>query len=97
MYIGGVRLSAVYSMNIKINFRLMIASGAPVEGRSRRRGIGADSTCGLIRQYRSGTQTESDTLRHRLRIGDNLSAFERSRAQQLGVLLPPIGDLVVSH
>lgn len=43
------------------------------------------------------TQTEADTLRHRLRIGENLSAFERSRAQQLGVLLPPIGDLVESH
>ena len=39
-------------------------------------------------------QAEADVLRHRLRTGENLSAFERSRAQELGVLLPPIGDLV---
>lgn len=43
------------------------------------------------------TQTEADTFRHRLRIGESLSVFERSQAQELGVLLPPMEEVVAQH
>jgi hypothetical protein len=43
------------------------------------------------------TKIEADALRQRLREGEKLSASERSRAQGLGVLLPPTEEFATSH
>jgi len=55
---------------------------------------------GRVAEYaraETDVKPEADVLRHRLRSGEKLSATERGRAQELGVLLPPHDTVPTTH